>query len=610
MRRLGLALAAVLLLVVPAAASAKAKTIAISGHVVSGGQSVAGMRVIALPTRGSAKSVRLGAKGTFALKMKASLVEGLSLQLIGKDGAYAGPVLLYANASKTRGATRLGAVARSVALGTVRLAGGYAKPVRWLPKAMVLTSGRGVLRLRAGAPLGAGRVGLVSSRPVAARSTRQGGGAVGAACTSSGAESGAGGDCDADGVPNAIDVDDNGNRTLDAVDRVSTQTTAKLNPFTGLRPDMRNTVNAYAGTDRAAINDFLGGGAGRGGALSLTLFLDQPYLEDRSSEPFDAVWVSCPPAMTWCSADDSPAQISGMSEFPRILPTLADDFESIAWHGYTGSTCRQGSPCVATDVAPSNALTAFYRSGSPAGSTPTWVSGVQPMAADTLAEVVPGDVFTLNARRGAQVTSIPVGITPYFVTSPALQSYTTSAGTTTVDYPLTDSSPGVDWYHPIVLGSDGLLTIRVWRPQRFALPGETEGAMYDIGGLHWGLEVDRVRDPDPPNAETRGSGEAGCAVSAPFGLERRAYNASSPDDPFNGIVPLVDATPTDTLTDTGAPTADGRLVGFTVDVKACAEAAGLPTTAGWGAALNLQGIGEALTGGANRTGLGLIVQFG
>ncbi|MFM9125803.1 MAG: hypothetical protein ACKOSO_11875, partial [Actinomycetota bacterium] len=71
---------------------------------------------------------------------------------------------------------------------------------------------------------------------------------------------------------------------------------------------------------------------------------------------------------------------------------------------------------------------------------PTWVAFVNPNSPDTLGSVVPGDVVTLNAQRAGVVTQVPITVSPYFVTSPAVQS----ANTTSFTYPLSATSPGAN----------------------------------------------------------------------------------------------------------------------------------------------------------------------
>lgn len=596
--------AAVLLAALPAGAAAKGgKTVTITAKLTGSAASIAGLRVLVLPTRGS--SVTVTPKGgRISAKLAASSVNGTSLQLIARDGSYAGPVLL--NRSGTKGATRLAtATSATVALGTIRVTKGYGALITALPTAMTLAKGK-VALTKSGAPVGAGRLGLV--RRATAKASRQGGGgAPGGACTSSSAtDAAAGGDCDQDGVPNAVDVDDNGNLTLDAVDPVSSQVSAKLNPYSGLRPSMQNTSNVYIGTTRDQINASLGAApsaaTGATANLGISFYLDQRYLDATGSTAFDFVWISCPAQMAWCAPGTGTASISGFSEARSLLPGMPE-WGSMPWRDYTGSECQQGIGCTATNGPSGNAFVELYRNDGGGGGggpvLPTWVAMVAPNSPDTLGGVVPGDVVTINAQRQGVVTQVPISISPYFVTSPALQS----VNGTTVAYPLTADSPGTNESTAITLGSDGLLTLRFWRPQRFGLPGET-AAYYDVAGLHWGATLDFLRGTD--NSEQRPSREGGCAVSAPSGLSARAYS-SSPQDPFNSIVPLVDDTTADFATDTA--NAANTVVGFTIDVRACAQANGLNPASGAKAAMTLQGVGEALTGGANRSGLSLYVKF-
>ena len=92
------------LVAVPSASAASSKT-KIGGTVSAAPSLRAGLRVMALPTKGSAVVVLVNSKGSFSASVAKSAVNGLSLQLISKKGAYLGPVLLYRKGLK--GATRL-----------------------------------------------------------------------------------------------------------------------------------------------------------------------------------------------------------------------------------------------------------------------------------------------------------------------------------------------------------------------------------------------------------------------------------------------------------------------------------------------------------------------
>ena len=430
-------------------------------------------------------------------------------------------------------------------------------------------------------------------------------GAPGGSCANAqSADAGAGGDCDADGVPNAVDVDDNGNMTLDAVDPVSAQVSARLNPWSGLRPALQNATNIYTGTTRDQINQALGSTAsaatGATANLQMSFYIDQRYIDPAGATAFDHVWIACPTQMAWCAPGAGTATISGFSEAQSLLPGLPA-YGATTWSDYTGSECTQGATCTPTNGPSGNAMVELYRTDSGGGglALPTWVAMVQPNSPDTLGGVAPGDVVTINARRGGVVTQVPISLSPYFVTSPALQS----ANSTTFTYPLTGSSPGANETSAITLGSDGLLTLRFWRPQRFGLPGEIAD-YYDVAGLHWGATVDFLRTGQ--GAEQRPNSEAGCTVTSPVGLTPARYSSSS-DDPFNSIVPLID----DTRADFPTVVADAAsaTIGFTINVSDCLTANGLTPTSGAKVSVSLQGVGEALTGGANRSGLNLYVQY-
>ena len=179
LRILPLALAAALVL--PASASAAT----VSGKV-GGGR---GYTVIALAANGQSAKAKLGARGRFSLKLPGKRA---TLQLVKPNGTYFGPVFL-------RGSGRRAFVGlKGGKLGRISLKRGYA-----VAKAGVSTGA--AIRTKKGAPLGAGNLGFVKTT-AHARNAQPGG------------------DPDGDGVPNTFDADDNGNKTLDAVDPLTAST--------------------------------------------------------------------------------------------------------------------------------------------------------------------------------------------------------------------------------------------------------------------------------------------------------------------------------------------------------------------------------------------------
>lgn len=157
---------------------------------ITGKLSKPGYEVIALATSGEATSVRARANG-FRLRPSAKRV---SLHLRAADGTYAGPVVI---GKERKGKWAIVGVRAGAKLGMVEVKAtrGYAKLRKRLPEKSLDTEQRA--RATKGVPIGAGAFGLVRSK-LRARVVP--------------------GDPDLDGVPNPLDVDDDGDLVLDNLD--------------------------------------------------------------------------------------------------------------------------------------------------------------------------------------------------------------------------------------------------------------------------------------------------------------------------------------------------------------------------------------------------------
>ena len=200
-RLLGLSLAALLALVAltmlarPALpkADSGAPTIAkkknkkqkkITGKLTEGGYTV-----IALAANGKAKIDR-APKGPFKLRPPAKKV---TLHLRASDGTYAGPIVVR---TRKKGKRAVEGVYAGARLGTVKVkpSQGYAKAKlrkKWVDR-------KRQARAKKGVPIGAGNFGRVKSKKT---------------------HGGAPGDLDLDGVADPLDIDDDGDKVLDNLDR-------------------------------------------------------------------------------------------------------------------------------------------------------------------------------------------------------------------------------------------------------------------------------------------------------------------------------------------------------------------------------------------------------
>jgi hypothetical protein len=185
---------------------------------ISGKLTRPGYTVAALAADGHARVVRTS-RGKFRLRPSARRV---TLHLRAPDGVYAGPIVVLRRKKGRRAVLGVRAGAR---LGKIRVGRGYAKVTKRLRRKWVDASR--VARARKGVPIGARNFGRVRSRPPR-RSIR--------------------GDADLDGVPNPLDIDDDGDLILDNLDRSRGVRAAQalIEPLvtSGLTLDAAQTVNA------------------------------------------------------------------------------------------------------------------------------------------------------------------------------------------------------------------------------------------------------------------------------------------------------------------------------------------------------------------------------
>ena len=363
------------------AVPAMAQGVNVSG-TVKGGK---GMKISAIGLDGTATTASIKSNGAFKLSVPSSRAKNATLHLISGNGDYYGPVVLARSKSKTTGYTRLNN--KTVNLGTISKKTGFAI-VGTTPASGTYSTKAGTVKVakKTGAPLGAGKLGLVKVASSAAELSRKGemqsGGGNG---SGGGGQQGGGqqfsptdpcgtavgGDCDKDGVPNAFDVDDNGNLTIDMTDAVSVASTAKLLTYSDVRPSIGNTINANAGATPEQINAFLGSAnAQTPTGLALTFYYSSEDLIGQSSGTLTSVWATCGTGAPWCAPGTGTATVSGFSEFPQILPDVAQ-FGSVSWGAYTGSTCAaQGQPCQPSATpSPGNGFQSSSQQGAPAGSS-------------------------------------------------------------------------------------------------------------------------------------------------------------------------------------------------------------------------------------------------
>ncbi|MEK6276851.1 MAG: hypothetical protein AABM29_02405 [Actinomycetota bacterium] len=433
----------------PAAAPAK--------KPITGKLSKPGYTVFALAKSGQAKSIQ--PKGRkFKLRPPAKRV---TLQLRAKDGTYAGPIVVGTKKKRKRAILGIKAGAK---LGKVKVKAGkgYAKVKRTLPGKF--QDAKRKARAKKGIPIGAGKFGRV-------RSKKTGGGAPG--------------DRDLDGVPDPLDVDDDGDLILDNLD-VSTGGGARASQGCGPNnfycQPIASSLNLCCGLDQTVNVSALALAGLTPGEIQ-----QQADTALRSSGALRFSPLTEPEELD-CGGEPDPNNPDGWS-----------GGLSYCTRGGTGLASAGGPGLSFPGPPPPNAT--FDTDGDGFGTMPT-PSFIAPRA--TTAEIKTGDWMNQVVTSDGTETKSPAMLNFVFVTSPALVFYSDTAGNcakasgtpgncaTEFSYPVAGDGPGtVNNGLPVSAGSDGnvVVTLTFWRPQRQPIEGEAclfntpPCAWVDIGHL-------------------------------------------------------------------------------------------------------------------------------
>ena len=512
---------------------AVAQTVTVTGTL----KKANGYTLALLNTDGSSKTVKLNSKGTFTFsKVKLSGLRGSSLQLIGSDGRFFGPIVLGKSGSKVSisfsGKTKN--KKNIIDLRTVALKTGYAiVPSDFDTTAYTKPSVKADAK---GKPLGAGTLGM---KVTSARSLMTNYASI---------RANPGQDSDADGIVNSVDADDNNNGVLDSADPASAGSDT---PYVSINFDFRKTLNAHVRDGLSA--DVIDAVVSGENVFTSTFFISLPQ-----NSTVDGGYIMCSDALTYCRRTTPLGYSSGVSE-------SSNDYRA----PMSSLLNTQGFPRLEQINLNGNKVL---------------VLSMQPRVGRDIFR--PGDTYRVVLTSGTrEVTSRTFTLPPYFVSVPALKEYTANGVTTQVDYnsvsPSSGSIDGISNGQPIVLGADGLLTLSFWRPQREAAHA-SEAGYYDFGALKYGVVISNA--------------QATCAgfYSSPSSDLTEISNAlGQGGSPFANqgaeMTPLVDA-----QQDSSADPAN--LLTFTVDLKSClARSGGTPGTYG----VTLSAAGTQLTGGRN-----------
>lgn len=468
---------ALVLVVSAALLAAGAPAAAAAPKPIAGKLTKPGYTVIALAANGKATSVR-ARLGKFRLVPPA---ESVTLHLRAPDGTYAGPVVVGRKGSRAIVGVRAGA-----RLGRILVRKGYAKPAIPLPSR--LRNATRTARARHGVPIGARNFGRVRSRH---------------------ARGGVPGDLDLDGIPDRLDIDDDGDRILDALDRSTAaraaQAESTFHVFSDLSLGLEWTVNHDAGSTDAEIDAALP----TFGILQIVIL------------PGDSAELDCG------GANQTP---------PRPEGLIYCRPHSSGGIGAIGGNCQNclfaTTPVLFPDCCDpdGDGFGALTPLGPPApGAGPVGGMGITPNA--TTAQIGTGDVLIQWIATGvpasqcpppsASCTSFPSTLEFVFATVPALRSLSDGHGpAVTVSYPVPKAQPGREIEHPGGPGTqsspfpvkadpstgDVTVTLRFWRPQRRPMPAEPgysdpPTAWTDIGGLAYTAAIGGGRCPQSAFSE-------------------------------------------------------------------------------------------------------------
>jgi hypothetical protein len=454
---------------------------------ISGKLSKPGYTVIALAANGKATSVR-ARRGRFRLRPPAKRV---TLHLRAADGTYAGPVVIgrRKNGKRTIVGVRAGAT-----LGVVRVRRGYAKVSRTLRKKWI--DSRRTARSKRGIPIGALVFGRVRSNPPRASIP---------------------GDLDADGIPQPLDIDDDGDLVLDNLDSspagrgARTAQTVGCGPgniycqdvSSGLRQFLEDTANANAGSTVDQIDEAL---RARGGLL-FTVRGGGPVELDCAGDP-----LASPPrlGLSYCSTPGTgTAAVGGGAAGPPfpgppgplgMFDRDADGF-GVLDPALEPNACGGGCPN-GFFLAHGAGTAKFDSNGNRVpGGIGSGDQFLEHVATDGDSSRCPPPPAVTNDACVTSTTTLGY----VFATVPALVRYSDTAGhSATVSYPVTGATPGCP--PPAcspgepgtpgnaflaAAGLDGNIWLRLtfWRPQRTAIPRSDPptATWMDVGHLSYGV---------------------------------------------------------------------------------------------------------------------------
>jgi sRNA-binding protein len=303
--------------------------------------------------------------------------------------------------------------------------------------------------------------------------------------------SGAPGDLDRDGVPNALDIDDDGDLVLDNLDPSPSGAGA-------------SSSSAFARVSQAgqqfASGDFVvsplmteglfqAANANMPGLTDAQIEAALPTTGDLhiSTSPVESSELDCG-QLVYCT-------LGGTGTIWDAIPPISDPSE---WLHFPECCDPDGDGMGSVVPAPPESVAA--RDGG---------FGVVRFRHGARSDQIrSGDVLIqrIKTAPGSPEEALVATVQYVFVTTPALVSFSDGQGTSvTIPYPVSHGDPGSVPEHPypVKAGPDGhvVLTLTGWRPQRKPIPTET-GDWIDMGGLNYVM-----------SAYTESLGPFGCGQS-------------------------------------------------------------------------------------------------
>ena len=546
--------------------SAEAASVRITGTL---GLAAQGYKVLLVSSTGSAVVSTANVAGKFVISASKTAVKGATLQMVDTRNRYVGPVVLAKEALGKKTCAHMKLAGTSVGLGTLKLSRlGYAI-TKSRPKASTFARQSIVARSTAGNPLAAGTGGIVKI------SSSQKRACAGSTVGTRGVQTFdadplvLGADLDSDGLPNALDADDDGDQIIDAVDPTTTRTAA-LNPWVSLRTSS-SLFNAGLNPELSPAD--IATVLGTPGNYAIQFFIGPRNFGVTGINDVKYAWVDCG-SLVYCGGTEPTAQ--------NMSTHLSTSNTGINWSTYNGGFKKEtdnadATPGLDTSLGTStngNSLYLMNRNGRQDPESVYWVASLFPnQGANTLQTVKPGDVFTVRYNTSSGDNQIVMMVNPHAVTVPGL--------TKVNDVAYTGSALTPD--------SSGKLKLEFYRPQRLTTIGE-EGTYRDMGGLRYGIIYMGNRDTE--------------CLSGAYSEYESGFSLQSGGDMATMLWPLTDTTTTDSVTGTSS-----NQLKFTLDIRTCIGAATYDAaTVGTQWNIQLTGAGQSLTGGSNRASLDLIVR--